>query len=135
MKTLVIMLLDNYFAKKDLSFTDLMNLISSLKVSDNQKKVMTGLLEIGHGKTVSYSEFAEKIAKKSQVRSIATLIGKNPLPVIVPCHRIIRKSGEIGNYILGSEIKQELIDFERGILKVVKPATIEVVKDFYSDFK
>ncbi|AZZ60167.1 MGMT family protein [Oenococcus sp. UCMA 16435] len=68
---------------------------------------------IGITKPVSYSEFANQIGNQKAVRPVATAVGKNPFEIVVPCHRIITKSGEIGQYRDGSNIKRALLQLER----------------------
>ncbi|WP_239643275.1 methylated-DNA--[protein]-cysteine S-methyltransferase [Oenococcus oeni] len=69
------------------------------------------MLEID--KPVSYSEFARRIGNQKAVRAVATAVGKNPFEVVVPCHRIITKSGKIGKYRDGSNIKAALLQLEK----------------------
>ncbi len=89
------------------------NLIEDATVSDRQKMVMLKLMEIPYGKTVSYSEFAKMCGHERAIRNVATLVGKNPFPIIIPCHRVVRKNGDIGNYSLGgTSIKKWLLEFE-----------------------
>lgn len=125
-------LLDLYFTGHGrLLDSSLVNLIENLKVNDKQKQVMKKLLDIPYGECISYSEFAENLGNRVGVRSIATLIGKNPLPVVVPCHRVIKKNGETGEFVFGTKIKQELIDFEAGRIKEVDSKTKELINRFY----
>lgn len=61
-------------------------------------KVYASLSTIPKGQVISYRELARRIGAPRAVRAVATLVGKNPNPVKVPCHRIIRTNGELGNY-------------------------------------
>ncbi len=110
-------------------------IIDSSKISPIQKIVMIGLSDIGYGNCISYSEFALKISFQKQVRYVSTLIGKNPLPVIIPCHRVIRKNGNIGNYIFGSKIKQELIDFESRKIDKISNDSIDIIINYFDSTK
>jgi methylated-DNA-[protein]-cysteine S-methyltransferase len=110
-------------------------IIDSSKISPIQKIVMIGLSDIGYGDCISYSEFALKISFQKQVRYVSTLIGKNPLPVIIPCHRVIRKNGNIGNYIFGSKIKQELIDFESRKIHKISNDSIDIIINYFDSTK
>ncbi len=79
--------------------------------SNFQILILKKLLEID--KPVSYSEFARRIGNQKAVRAVATAVGKNPFEVVVPCHRIITKSGKIGKYRDGSNIKAALLQLEK----------------------
>lgn len=81
--------------------------------TDMQKKVWSYLMTIPYGKTISYSELAEAVNCKS-IRAVATAVAKNPVPIIIPCHRVILKGGKIGNFSLGgSEVKRWLLSMEQ----------------------
>lgn len=108
-------------------------LINSSTISPIQKIVMLGLSDIRYADCISYSEFALKIGFQKQVRYISTLIGKNPLPVVIPCHRVIRKNGDIGNYIFGSNIKQELIDFECRKIDKICNKSIKIIMSYFNE--
>lgn len=132
-KAQLIELIDKYIARETLKQDDIMNLLPHFNVTDKQKQVMLGLLNIGYGNTASYSEFAASIGFEKQIRAIATLVGKNPLPVIVPCHRIIRKNGEIGEYLLGANVKAELINFEQNASYTLSKNVTDAIYAFYSN--
>lgn len=88
--------------------------ISSVgKGTEFQEKVWQGLLIIPYGQTISYGEFAERLGCPTSVRAVATAVGKNPLLFIRPCHRVIRSSGELGEYAGGRELKKRLIALEK----------------------
>lgn len=77
-----------------------------------QSAVWNYLQTIPYGQTVNYSEVAAGIGCKS-VRAVATAVGQNPLPIFIPCHRVIRKDQSIGKYGLGgSTVKQYLLELE-----------------------
>jgi len=77
-----------------------------------QKKVWLELIKVPYGATISYKGMAVKIGKPNAFRAAGTAIGKNPLLILVPCHRVIKSSGEIGNFSSGVEIKKFLLDLE-----------------------
>ena len=58
------------------------------------------------------SNLAEKLCLKSAVRAVASAVGKNPISILIPCHRIIRKDGSLGGYAWGRKMKRELLDVE-----------------------
>ena len=79
-----------------------------------RRTVLGHLLEIRYGHTASYAELARLSGNAAAVRAAASACSHNPLPVIVPCHRIIRTDGSIGKYLGGVEAKQLLLTLERG---------------------
>lgn len=74
-----------------------------------QQKVWKELCKIPVGQTRTYEDIAKKIGKPSAIRAVANAIGKNTLPVVVPCHRVIRKDGTLGGYRWGIEKKKRLL--------------------------
>ena len=86
--------------------------IKFLECSEFQKIVWKELLKINHGRTISYSEVANLILYPKAVRAVASAVGKNPISIIVPCHRVIRKNGLIGDYAWGVKMKRALLDVE-----------------------
>lgn len=77
-----------------------------------QQQVWAELLNIPYGETRTYSEIAESIGKPSAVRAVSTAIAKNPLLVIIPCHRVIGTDGQLRGYRGGNEMKKRLLSFE-----------------------
>ena len=77
-----------------------------------QIKVWEALLQIQAGEVVTYSEVATAINKPSSVRAVATAIGRNPISFLIPCHRVIQKSGGLGGYHWGLPIKKHILKFE-----------------------
>ncbi|HOL22514.1 MAG TPA: MGMT family protein [bacterium] len=85
---------------------------------DNIKnRIMQTVSEIPFGKTITYSDLAEKLGMKKKVRYISTFLKQNPYPVAVPCHRVIKKDGSYGKYILGEDFKKYLIEWEKELIK------------------
>ena len=82
-----------------------------------QKQVWQQLLKIPYGKTLSYSDIARKIKNGKAVRAVGTANGKNPISIIVPCHRVIAANGTLGGYsgIGGLKTKSKLLDLERSL--------------------
>jgi len=78
-----------------------------------QQIVWKALQEIPYGQTVSYSDIADRIEKPKSVRAVGTAIGANPVLIIVPCHRVIAKSGKLGGFRAGLEMKEQLLELER----------------------
>ena len=78
-----------------------------------QIKVWRALLQIQAGQVVTYSDVANKIDHPSSVRAVGTAIGRNPISFLIPCHRVIQKSGGFGGYHWGLSIKEYLLTFEK----------------------
>lgn len=77
-----------------------------------QKKVWAQLQKVAWGKTVSYSEVAHALGNPLSVRAVASAIGKNPIAVFIPCHRVIAKDGTLGGYSGGLPTKKKLLKIE-----------------------
>ncbi len=78
-----------------------------------QKRVWEALLDIPYGKTCSYQDIAEKIGKPKASRAVGMANHKNPLLIVVPCHRVISKDGSLNGYAGGIEMKQYLLELEK----------------------
>jgi methylated-DNA-[protein]-cysteine S-methyltransferase len=76
-------------------------------------EVIRHLVEIGYGRTESYTEVAMATGRPQAVRAVGTACGRNPLPVVVPCHRVVRSDGSFGGYLGGTEAKHALLALER----------------------
>ncbi len=81
-----------------------------------QMKVWNALMEIPFGTTVSYGELARRIKRKDAVRAVGAAVGRNPVSVIVPCHRVVGSGGSLTGYAGGLERKRALLDLEEAIL-------------------
>ncbi|WP_105995612.1 methylated-DNA--[protein]-cysteine S-methyltransferase [Staphylococcus agnetis] len=82
-----------------------------------QQSVWDALQQIKLGETVHYASIAERIGKPKSVRAVATAIGLNPLSIIIPCHRVIRKDGGLGGFNSGLMRKKHLLELETHIKK------------------
>jgi AraC family transcriptional regulator of adaptative response/methylated-DNA-[protein]-cysteine methyltransferase len=80
-----------------------------LRGTNFQIKVWQALLNIPEGSVVSYSDLARKIDRPDAVRAVAGAVGKNPIAYLIPCHRVLRKSGEIGDYRWGVARKRMIL--------------------------
>jgi methylated-DNA-[protein]-cysteine S-methyltransferase len=76
-------------------------------------KVQEHLPEIGYGKTLTYAQVAQLVGSPKAVRAVGTACATNPLPVVVPCHRVLRTDGTIGGYVGGAEVKATLLALEK----------------------
>jgi methylated-DNA-[protein]-cysteine S-methyltransferase len=77
-----------------------------------RREVLAHLPEIGYGKTASYASVARAAGSPRAVRAVGTACATNPLPVIVPCHRVVRSDGTVGGYVGGPEAKNILLRLE-----------------------
>lgn len=82
--------------------------------TDFQVKVWQTLMDIPYGATISYKELATQVGNPNAFRACANANGKNPISLIIPCHRVIASDGGIGGYTGGVSIKKTLLDFEQG---------------------
>ena len=79
-----------------------------------QQRVWAALAQIPYGVTWSYAELAEHIGAPTAVRAVGLANGKNPVSIVVPCHRVVGKDGSLTGYGGGVARKQQLLDLERG---------------------
>ena len=100
--------INNYFRGIQTNFTCKLDLHGTAF----QKKVWNALLKIPYGETSSYSEVAEMIGQPQASRAIGTACGRNIIPIIIPCHRVISSDGSLGGYSGGLEIKRALLKLE-----------------------
>lgn len=85
-----------------------------------QLEVWEALRQVPYGEVVTYTQIATAINNKRAVRAVASAIGKNPLLIFIPCHRVIRKSGELGGFREGIQMKKELLQLEQTFKDMVK---------------
>jgi len=78
-----------------------------------RRKTWKALLEIPFGSTISYSDLAVKVGGKQYCRAVGQANHHNPIPIIIPCHRVIGRNGRLVGYASGLETKQWLIEHER----------------------
>lgn len=78
-----------------------------------QRSIWQALQEIPYGQTISYSELAERIGKPKAVRAAGSAVGANPLLLFIPCHRAIRKNGDVTGFRGGMALKNHLLEMER----------------------
>ena len=83
-----------------------------VKGSNFQIKVWEALLKIPLGKVVAYEDVARQIKMPKAARAVGNAVGQNPIPFLIPCHRVIRKMGEFGNYGGGKERKKAMLGWE-----------------------
>lgn len=110
--------------KFDLNTLDIHSDLRELKGTELQKSVWRELLRIPYGKTLTYSELAQRVGKPKAVRAVASVVASNPLCIIIPCHRVVPKVKatvktkerlDIGNYALGKDMKRILLELEGAV--------------------
>ncbi|MEM9037765.1 MAG: methylated-DNA--[protein]-cysteine S-methyltransferase [Actinomycetota bacterium] len=107
--------LDEYFAGERTSF----DLPLDLRGTEFQVAAWEALAEIPYGETVSYSEQAERIGRPTAVRAIGAANGKNPVSIVLPCHRVVGADGSLTGFAGGVDAKRALLDHEQGIIRLV----------------
>ena len=101
--------LEEYFARHRTPF----DLPLDLSLSGGfRRSVLSYLPAIGYGQTASYQSVAAAVHNPKAVRAVGTACATNPLPLVIPCHRVIRSDGQLGAYLGGPEIKHQLLDME-----------------------
>lgn len=85
-----------------------------LKATEFQRKVYTACQEIPYGKTATYGEIAKRIASPSGARAVGGALNRNPVPILIPCHRIVARNG-LGGYAFGLDKKIQLLRLENKI--------------------
>lgn len=100
--------LREYFAGRRQTF----DLPLSLAGTDFQVSVWEGLAEIPFGKTISYAELAAMVGRPSAFRAVGQANGANPIPIVLPCHRVVASGGRIGGYGGGLPMKRWLLEHE-----------------------
>ncbi len=101
--------LNEYFSGKRRDFHQ--NVIF-LEGTDFEKKVWLSLREVPYGETRTYKWLAERIGNSKAARAVGRALSRNPIPIVIPCHRIIESDGSIGGYSGGADIKRRLLDLE-----------------------
>ena len=84
-----------------------------------QQKVWTELLNIPFGETISYGQLARRIGNPNASRAVGLANGSNPIPIIIPCHRVIGSNGKLTGYGGGLPIKEKLLALERRQLRLL----------------
>ncbi len=100
--------LDEYFAGERVVF----GVPVAFSGTEFQRSVWEALQGIPPGETISYGALAAKIGKPKAVRAVGTAVGRNPLCVVVPCHRVLAGDGTLGGYVAGLDRKRQLLTLE-----------------------
>ncbi|HVQ48866.1 MAG TPA: methylated-DNA--[protein]-cysteine S-methyltransferase [Mycobacterium sp.] len=101
--------IDEYFAKRRTVF----EVPVDLRLAEGfRRNVIEHLRDIGYGRRESYAAVAAAIGNPRAVRAVGTACAHNPLPVVIPCHRVVRSDGSTGQYVGGPRAKSTLLDLE-----------------------
>lgn len=114
--------LDEYAAGRRRSF----DLPLDLHGTDLQRRVWERLTEIPYGRTCTYAEHARRIGRPAAVRAVAAAIGRNPLSIVLPCHRVVGSDGRLTGFAGGLDVKRRLLDHEQGAAPLPGPASWRV---------
>lgn len=88
-----------------------------------QRMVWLAIAKIPFGETISYTALAERVGFPRAVRAVASACGANPIPLLIPCHRVISKDGSLGGFSMGGvEIKERLLALEKTHAQKRKPS-------------
>jgi methylated-DNA-[protein]-cysteine S-methyltransferase len=102
--------LDEYFAGRRRAFD--LGLDLRLAHAGFYRRVLQALRKVRFGETLTYGEIAARAGNPRAHRAAGTAVGSNPLPIVVPCHRVVRAGGDLGNYGGGPEMKRFLLELE-----------------------
>ena len=102
--------LSRYFAGEAVRFTVGLDLSAATAF---QRRVWRALGRVAFGATISYGELARRAGCPGGARAVGQAVGSNPIPIIIPCHRVIRSDGALGGFSAGLGIKRWLLDHER----------------------
>jgi len=100
--------LDEYFAGRRRQF----DLPLELGGTPFQRSVWLALADIGYGETISYAELAQRVGRPAAFRAVGQANGANPIPIVLPCHRVVASGGGIGGYGGGLTLKRRLLALE-----------------------
>ena len=102
----------NQLTKGTISVNELPLNINKLEGTEFQKKVWKSIAKIKYGTICSYKEIAVSINNPSAARAVGSACRLNPIPLIIPCHRVLRSDGSIGKYAFGIKNKHKLLELE-----------------------
>jgi len=88
------------------------------RITEFTNQVLTACRDIRFGQTISYSGLAKKLGRPGAARAVGCALAKNPLPLIIPCHRVVRSDGKIGGFSTpgGNNLKAKLLELEKQVL-------------------
>jgi methylated-DNA-[protein]-cysteine S-methyltransferase len=107
--------LDEYFAGERRAF----DLPLRLDGSDFERAVWRELLRVPYGETTTYGDLARAVGRPGEAREVGTAVGRTPIPIVVPCHRVVGSDGSLTGYGGGLDRKRALLDLEAGQLALI----------------
>ena len=102
--------IQNFLKGSPVSFS--LELIDMTLCYDFQKKVLLETRQIPRGKVICYGHLADRILAPGAARAVGSALARNPFPLIIPCHRVVKSTGYLGNFSGGSEMKKFLLQME-----------------------
>ncbi|MGH7817699.1 MAG: methylated-DNA--[protein]-cysteine S-methyltransferase, partial [Candidatus Binatia bacterium] len=93
------------------------------RLSSFTQAVLKQTLRIPYGQVRTYKWLAARLGKPKAARAVGNALARNPLPIIIPCHRVVRGDGSIGRFALGSEWKKRLSELEKKFVKTEASST------------
>ena len=102
--------LDEYFSGQRTTFD--MNIDLS-ETTDFRRAVLEHLTTIPYGETRTYTQVAEAVGRPRAVRAVGSACATNPVPIVIPCHRVLRSDGSLGGYAGGLDMKRTLLELEQ----------------------
>lgn len=107
--------LERYFAG-DLDAIDTLE-VEPVKGTEFQRAVWQELRAIPPGETITYAELAERVGRPGAFRAVGSANGANPVPIVVPCHRVVNTGGGMGGYAYGLDVKRWLLTHEDALVE------------------
>jgi len=101
--------LREYFERKRRSFDLPLDLEA---VTDFQREVYAELVRVPHGRVITYGELAEAVGRAELARAVGQAVGANPVPILIPCHRVVAAEGRLGGFTGGLAVKAALLRTE-----------------------
>ncbi|MDX2468227.1 MAG: methylated-DNA--[protein]-cysteine S-methyltransferase [Acidimicrobiia bacterium] len=89
-----------------------------------QKEVLAVTAEIPPGQVRPYGWVAKEMGNNGAVRAVGSALGRNPVPIVIPCHRVVRSDGAVGNYAFGSPMKVALLEYEGIQPEMLEPGSV-----------
>lgn len=95
---------------------EILRKLSRYNMTGFQRRVLLETMNIPRGRTITYKQLAERIGSPKAYRAVGTALRKNPLPITIPCHRVIKSDGSLGNYSSGgAKRKRALLEKEHAV--------------------
>lgn len=106
-------MIHSYLGGADITLTPEQAYEATHGLTEFTRSVLTAICSIKRGHTITYGELAAMIGRPTAVRAVASALGRNPLPLVIPCHRVTAAHGQLGGYAFGTDLKEWLLNFEQ----------------------